>query len=298
MRPNAKRLGAATLALVLGAVGVVTLVRYVRTAEDRALAGQQLVDVVVATQPVEAGTRTDELALSTEVRRVPASTRTPGAITDLSEVGDMITSVDLVPGEQLLAARFLDGETRLVAGGEVQVEPGLVEVTVQINPSRAVGGQVVPGERVAVVAYVGDIDLSDDTVDPASGVLLRQALVTNVQSAAPETLAGEENDRNRQTPGSDFLVTLAVDPTEAERVVFADEYGIVWLAREGDEPTPGSGDLVQIENLFDRELSDALTSILAAADEEIDGSDDGPDGADQEPTAENDVDPATEEEGQ
>jgi len=258
------------MALVIGTVGVFTLVRYVRTAEDRALAGQQLVDVVVATQPVEAGTRTDELALSTEIRRVPASSRTPGAITDLAQVGDMITSVDLVPGEQLLAARFLDGETRLVAGGEVQVEAGLVEVTVQINPSRAVGGQIVPGERVAVVAYVGDIDLSDDTVDPASGVLIRQALVTNVQSAAPETLTSEENDRNRQTPGSDFLVTLAVDPTEAERVVFADEYGIVWLAREGDEPTAESGELVQVENLFDGALSDALTSVLAAADGEPD----------------------------
>ncbi len=296
MRPNAKRLGAAVLALVLGAVGVVTLVRYVRTAEDRALAGQQLVDVVVATQPVEAGTRTDELAQITEIRQVPASTRTPGAITDLSQVGDMITSVDFVPGEQLLAARFLDGETRLVAGGEVQIEPGLIEVTVQINPSRAVGGQILPGERVAVVSYVGDVNLSDDTVDPASGLLLRQALVTNVQSAAPETLTSEENDRNRQTPVSDLLVTLAVDPTQVERLVFADEFGIIWLAREGEEPAAESGELVGIDNLFEGEFSDALTDVLAASDDESDSGD--PQASTADPDAVNDSEPTTEEAGQ
>ncbi len=288
MRPNAKRLGAALVALLFGAVGVVTLVRYVRTAEDRALAGQQLVDVVVATQTVEAGTRADQMVAITEVRQVPASSRTPGAITDLSQVDDMITSVDLVPGEQLLAARFLDGETRLVAGGEVQIEPGLVEVTVQVNPSRAVGGQIVPGERVAVVSYVGDINLSDDSIDPRSGVLLRQALVTNIQSAAPETLSNEENDRNRQTPGSDFLVTLAVEPASAERLVFADEYGIVWLAREGEDPALESGDeLVQIENLFEAELSSSVTSILAASDEEASDSEEPTEDAiatDDEPT--------------
>ncbi len=267
MRPNASRLGAAALAVLLGAIGVITLVRYVQTAEDRALAGQQLVDVVVVTEPAQAGSTTDELALISEVRQVPASSRTPGAITDLAEVGEMITSVDLVPGEQLLAARFVDGETRLVAGGDVQIEPGLIEVTVQVNPSRAVGGQIVPGERVAVVGYISDISPDDTSTDPASGVLLRQSLVTNIQSATPETLTNQENDRNRQTPGSDFLVTLAVEPSQAERLVFADEFGTVWLAREGEGPAVASGELVVIDTLFEGGLSDALAATLAAADE-------------------------------
>ncbi len=271
MRPNAKRLGAAVLAVLLGAIGVITLVRYVQTAEDRALAGQQLVDVVVVTEPVNAGTRSDDLGLITEVRQVPASSRTPGAITDLAEVDDMITSVDLVPGEQLLAARFLDGDTRLVAGGEVQIEPGLIEVTVQVNPSRAVGGQIVPGERVAVMTYVSDINPDDGSTDPAAGVLLRQALVTNIQSAAPETLTSEENDRNRQTPVSDFLVTLAVEPTQAESLIFADEFGVVWLAREGEGPSISSGDLIQLETLFEAGLSEALAETLAASAEESNG---------------------------
>ena len=205
------------MAVLLGAIGVITLVRYVQTAEDRALAGQELVDVVVVTEEVQAGANSEELGLVAEVRQVSASSRTPGAIADLSEVDGMITSVDLVPGEQLLAARFLDGDTRLVAGGADQIEPGLIEVTVQVNPSRAVGGQIVPGERVAVVTYVSDINPDDGTTDPAAGVLLRQALVTNVQSATPEALNNADNDRNRQTPVSDFLVTVAVEPSHAER---------------------------------------------------------------------------------
>ncbi len=166
----------------------------------------------------------------------------------------------------------------------------------QINPSRAVGGQILPGERVAVVSYVGDVNLSDDTVDPASGLLLRQALVTNVQSAAPETLTSEENDRNRQTPVSDLLVTLAVDPTQVERLVFADEFGIIWLAREGEEPAAESGELVGIDNLFEGEFSDALTDVLAASDDESDSGD--PQASTADPDAVNDSEPTTEEAGQ
>ena len=43
-------------AIVLVALGTVALVKYVSTAEDRALAGEELVDVLVLSTPVPAGT--------------------------------------------------------------------------------------------------------------------------------------------------------------------------------------------------------------------------------------------------
>jgi pilus assembly protein CpaB len=276
-------LGAAVLALILGAVGVITLVRYVQTAEDRALAGQQLVDVVVVTEPIEAGTPVDELAFSVESRQVPAASRTPGAITDLDGLEGLVASVDLVPGEQLLATRFEDGSIRRVAGGDVTIPPGLVEVTIQVKPTRAVGGQVVPGERVVVIATLREIGQVDNpeidvpATGPVTGVLLRQALVTNVQAATPEALSSEETDRSRQAPAVDLLVTLALEPAHAERLVFATENGSLWLAREGEGPAIASGPLMSNETVFDGALIDALTTgdpedLAAADDTETDGA--------------------------
>jgi len=270
MRPNTKRLGAAVLALIVGAVGVVTLVRYVRTAEDRALAGQELVDVMVVTQPVGAGTSVDELGLAVETRQVPASSRAPGAIVDLDGLEGQVTSVDLVPGEQLLAARFEDEGIRRVAGGQVAIPPGLIEVTIQLTPPRAIGGQVVPGEEIAVLATLDGLDPATETEfeipagDSITGVLLRRALVTNVQSATPESLTADEADRSRAAPAVDLLVTLALEPSHAQRLVFVAENASIWLARESEGTGVESGPLTSLQNLFDEELADAIAAAIGA----------------------------------
>ncbi|MDH3294739.1 MAG: RcpC/CpaB family pilus assembly protein [Acidimicrobiia bacterium] len=300
MRPNARRLGAAVLALIFGAVGVITLVRYVQTAEDRALAGQQLVDVVVVTEPVAAGTSADQLAPLVEIRQVAASSRAPGAVTDLGSLDGLYTSVDLVPGEQLLAARFEDESARRVVGTEVEIPAGLIEVTIQVVATRAVGGQVIPGDELAVVAFFDDITPNDGSLDPASGILLRRALITNIQSSTPESLSTEEASQRRQTPATDFLVTLAVEPTETERLVFANEYGRIWLAREGDGPALDSGDLVLLDTVFEGGLGDALasrrTEDLAATDDgESQGEDTTAGEADTESTVEESTEATAEE---
>ena len=274
MRPNARRMGAAMLALILGAVGVVTLIRYVQTAEDRALAGQQLVDVVVVTEPVDAGTPADELALAVETRQIPASSRTPGALTDLSTVEGLVASVDLVPGEQLLAARFEDDSIRRVAGGDITIPAGLVEVTVRVDPTRAIGGQIVPGERVMVVATLSGLgDVSNTELEapdsgPVTGALLREALVANIQSAAPDALSSSEADRSRATPATDFLVTLALAPADVERLVFASEQGLLWLAREGEGPAVASGPLESYDTIFAETLDGVDSETLAATEDD------------------------------
>ena len=101
-----RRLLAASAALVLALVGTVVLVAYVRGADARALAGVQTVDVLVVAQPVPAGTAAAELAGLVRAEQVPVKAAVPGRVADLADLAGQVATVDLQPGEQLLAARF------------------------------------------------------------------------------------------------------------------------------------------------------------------------------------------------
>ncbi len=144
-----RRLLAASAALVLFVVGTLVLVAYVRGADARALAGASPVQVLVVDQPVPAGTSGDELADFVTTETVPAKAAVEGRVTDLSELTGLVATTDLQPGEQLLAGRFQNPDA-MQAPGTVAVPEGLQEVSVPLEPQRAVGGRLAAGDSVGV----------------------------------------------------------------------------------------------------------------------------------------------------
>ncbi len=273
---NKGRIIAAVLAIFLGVGGVFTLVRFVQTSEERALAGQELVEVYIVSDAIQAGTPAKELESSVEKRKIPANIKADGSIVDLSKLGELVTSVDLVAGEQLVQSRFSASLSRTVAGGQVPVPDGLLEATIQINPERAVGGQIEPGDKISLLVSI-DIDQNGQTV-PATKTLLTSVLVTNIQTggalALPDTAInpGQEEDRIRQTPASDLLFTVAVEPEQLQRIIFAKEYGSIWLASEPALLAETDLDLITLQTLFE---DIALSSPTEPSIDEADDSDDG-----------------------
>src|SRR5207245_11578573 len=81
-----RRMMGVIAAVVLGAIGTFVLVAYVRDAEDRAVAGERMVGVIVASANVDAGTAAEDLGTVTKPERVPQKVRSHGAITSLDEV--------------------------------------------------------------------------------------------------------------------------------------------------------------------------------------------------------------------
>ena len=245
-------------AIALVAIGTVALVQYVSTAEDRALAGEELVDVLVVNTPVPAGTAAAELQQYVEIEAVPAKVQAAGALASIGDAEGMVVSVDLVEGEQLTASRLVKAEefNQLQArtgrgGGTVSVPEGLLEITLPLDPVRTVGGPVRPGDYVGVIAsFTNGAGAEGDPVDPAaaqsgetSGFLLHKILVTNVQGApvADPTRAATAEDRT-PVPAGSLLVTLAVNAPAAERIVFASSYGDIWLTIEPtDADESGTG---------------------------------------------------------
>ncbi|MDQ1538280.1 MAG: pilus assembly protein CpaB [Actinomycetota bacterium] len=213
-------------AIGLAAVGTLLLVGYVNTAEARATEGEKLVDVLVVSQPIEAGTPAEDITSEVRTEQVPAKVQAQDAVSDLKSLHGLVAAVDLVPGEQLVKSRFVTPQVQ--KRGDVPA--GLLQVTVSLDPARALGGQIAQGDLVGVIASFDDAGNGQ----PASHLILHKVLVTSVQAAAPVDAKDE-----KAAPTSNLLVTLAVDAPAAERIVFAAEHGRVWLTAEPQDANEG-----------------------------------------------------------
>ncbi|GAB3350957.1 Flp pilus assembly protein CpaB [Modestobacter lapidis] len=244
-----RRLLAAVAALVLALVGTVVLVAYVRGADARALAGVRTVDVLVVQQPVPAGTPVTELAGLVGAEQVPAKAAVEGRVTDLEELAGQVATVDLRPGEQLLAARFA-GPDDLQAPGTVAVPAGAQEVSVLLEPQRAVGGRLTAGDTVGVFVSLPE--------PPSTHVVLHRVLVTQVQGA-PAPAGGTEDvetaSAGSAAPSASLMVTLAVTAEQAEGVVFGAEHGTLWLSLEPEGADIDGTEVITPDNVYGKDYS-------------------------------------------
>lgn len=243
-----RRLIAALAALVLAATGAVVLLAYVRGADDRALAGMRTVDVLVVDRPVAEGTSAAELAGLVRTERLPARAAVPGAVADLGALAGQVATVDLQPGEQLLAARFGAPEDR-AAPGTVPAPAGAAEVSVLLEPQRAVGGRLAAGDTVGV-----HVSLDDGRTHAVH----HRVLVTQVQGAPAAVADGEPADTASSggaAPSASLLVTLGLRPEAAEAVVFGMEQGTVWLTLEPEDVDTGGTEVLTPGNVYEKDYS-------------------------------------------
>jgi pilus assembly protein CpaB len=225
-----RRLLAAVAALVLALLGALVLVAYARAADSRAMAGLATAQVLVVTAPISSGTPADQLAGSVRSELVPVKAAVPGRVRSLSTLRGQVTTVDLEPGEQLLAGRFA-APSQLRTPGTVAVPDGDQELSIQLAPQRAMGGRLAAGDEVAI--FVSS-KLPDGT--GVTHVVLHHVLVTQVQGAvAAATAPGKSaaaDGAQSATPSQDLMITLAVTAKEGEPIVWAMENGAVWLSLE------------------------------------------------------------------
>lgn len=227
------RVIAAVLAAFLAVVGSVLVSGYVRTADARALEGTETKEVFVVQNEVRTEMPVEELAEHLRKETLPVSALAEDAVTDLAEFEGRVTAVELRPGEQLLGSRLVTLNS-LQEPGRVAVPKGLQEVTVQLSADRVVGGQVKAGNFVGVFASF-DQGPGDK---PATEMVFHRVLVTSVQGAP---LAAETGGEEEATPGAPpvpegaMLVTLAQDAADAEKTVFAAEFGRLWLSNQPDD---------------------------------------------------------------
>jgi pilus assembly protein CpaB len=247
-----RRILAAVLALGLALVGTVVLVSYVRGADARALAGVETTSVLVVTRPVPEGTPAAELTESVRLEQIPVKVAATGTVRDLDDLGDRVATVALQPGEQLLASRFADASTLLPAG-TVAVPPGDQEVSILLEPQRAVGGRLAAGDEIGVYISM-ELEDAAGTRIGTTHATLHGVLVTQVQGAPAPAAADDEAVETASSgaaaPSDSLLITLALPARDAERVVFGMEHGTVWLSLEPEDADNSGTTIITQGNVY------------------------------------------------
>lgn len=278
-----RRVIALVAALALAGVGTVVLVSFVRSAEDRAGAGEAEVTAwrvsPLAEAPLGSGTRVGEAVEAglLEEASVDQDSVPLGYVTTVEDKLDKLLLVDVAPGEILADTKLGDVVVDDSRAGNVdvpvvEIPDGYVQVPVRFEPEQALGGLIQPGNEVAVIATFQDYivtsstevtvgedgvvlpdaagaDGSGEQSGAATDVLLDRALVSAVQTDVAPVFQEEGSDAVL-TPPTEFLITFAVSPEDAKRLVYAASQGKLWLAYSGDTVEPDEAGIISLSNVF------------------------------------------------
>lgn len=206
------------VSVLLAGIGTALLVAYVNSAEDRALAGEKTVGVLVVSDTIPKGTKGEELADKVRLEQVPTKVLASGAVATTGSLTGKVAVVDLLPGEQLVPSRF--GTPEQAAG----IPAGMLQVTVSLDPVRALGGQLREGDSVGVVVSFDDPE--------STHLILHKVRITDVRTVDGANVTTKAEG---PAPAAGLLVTMALDAPSVEKVVFAAEHGRMWLSWEPKE---------------------------------------------------------------
>ena len=262
--PSAGKTIAIVVALLLALAATIAIFFYVRGVEERAFEDAELVEVLVAQGPIEAGTTGEGASEAGLIGRdsAPRANVPPGAVTSVDQIEGLITLAPILTGEIILRERW--GTTAEVAIA-LDIPEGFEAVAVEVAVPPGVAGYVAAGTQVSILATIEsrvDEEPSPVVTDEDDAVPEEEPLPVEVRTQyvlqAVEVLAvGQRQVQTEEQEGtvSSVLMTLAVQPEDAERLVFALENGSLYftLLPEDAEPveTPGRtfGDL--FEDLFE-----------------------------------------------
>lgn len=218
------RIIGAILALVLAVGGAFLLVSYVRGADARAAEGAELAEVYVVDTLMPEGTRGESVGDFVKQDTVPLRNVNEDAVTDLADLEGLVADADLLPGEQLVAGRFVDPLAR-AAQGEVDVPEGMQEISFALPVQRMVGGEIRPGSTVGIVVTKYEVGVNIEDGKPAfvpeSQFSFNRVLVTATRIGENVTSDSESDDDPES--GDTILLTVALGTHDAERLAWAME---------------------------------------------------------------------------
>jgi pilus assembly protein CpaB len=238
-------------AIVLGLVATFFAARYLDSARMRLEADAQPVEVLVAQQDIPAGSSADQLLQDEQiaVATIPRQYVSDGAVSSPASIQGQVLAFPVSRGEQITATRF---KYATEVGLSYAVPKDYVAVSIPNNAVKGVAGLVKPGDHVMVLAT---FEPGDGIEEAITKVILRKARViaagadvtttesgvttsaTTQDAGGGGVLGGGDTGRGGEPAEVPGTITLAIPPAEAERLIFAEEQGRVWLALIGSATT-------------------------------------------------------------
>jgi pilus assembly protein CpaB len=256
-------------ATLIALLGVVSVMLYANRADARAVAGQQPKTVFVTTALLPSGTTLKDAVRTGLLKQtsVAAKGLPVGALTAVTDENSRLVAVsDIPPGEYVQESRF---GTTPIGRKAIEVPGGMIAVSVQLSDPARVGTFVTPGTHLVIfdsykIKALGDSNeakqLNQNDVKGTS-ILLPDVLVIAMGQSAlnpgSTSTANGNNDNNSQQQGTpSFLVTVAVSPQDAAKLVHGINTGTLYAGLRGSDVKTDGVKRVDDLNLFKFKLSD------------------------------------------
>jgi pilus assembly protein CpaB len=238
-----RRLVLLILAAVIAAVGTGLVFVYAHNANQRAIAGIQPEQVLVATAAIPPGITGSAASSSFVLKAIPRDAIVPGALSNPADIADKVALQQIVAGEQILPAQWGDKTSY----SQLQIPSGQMAVSVQMTDPGRVAGFVTPGSQVAVfldakpeLLIGGNTPSGAATASPQTKVELPQFVrllipKATVLASGPTTLLPPTSSTGNTDQVAKAILTLAVDQKDAQRLILSAQHGVLYFALLRDD---------------------------------------------------------------
>lgn len=206
-------------------MGTGLILLYVKGINDRATQGQELVEVLVATDTIDAGETMSaaQAAGKVELKKIVKDSVVDGALSSTKSIEDDVALGTIYPGEQIIAKKF-------GAPGAQEVLPipdDLMAISVELTDPERVAGFVNPGSYVAIFMSLDPklIRADGSALDLAqyTSMIVPKVQVIGVGATTSQTRTTKSKEGGSTTEEvPKTILTLAVNQDQAEKIIFAD----------------------------------------------------------------------------
>lgn len=236
-------------ALIVAALGTTGVFLYVNGVDERAAADYKLVDVLVATAPISAGTSAQaaQEAGALDLRPFLArSVRDLPALSDVSSISSQVALAAIPAGSPILSSQFgTPGEASVLP-----INEGDIAITVNMDDVGRVAGFVQPGSKVVLFLTTAEVSGSNSGQEVTRVLLPEVDVIAAGQTTVTTTTGSGENQQTEEV--SKALLTLSVNQTEAQKIVYAAGHGKLTFGLLTDKSEINKSDAgVTARNLFD-----------------------------------------------
>jgi pilus assembly protein CpaB len=222
------------IAFLLAIGAGIAVYAFARSSDERALAEQQPVPVLVSAGVVPAGT-TLQTAIDDgliEQSLVPVALRPAAALAEVSpSTAGLVATADLPAGQVILDGAFA---ADLPDIAPIDIPEGMFAVSVLLEAPAKVGPFLRPGSSIAVydTASLGDGQAG------GAEVLATRAILDKVTVLAIGPVTEKQEDGAGDGAWDQTLVTVAVDDVQAAKLIHGAQTGSLYLALLADGAEP------------------------------------------------------------
>lgn len=252
---GAGRALAVIAALVLAAVAVYAITTYIRGIEQRAFEDAELVEVLIAQDEIPEGISAEAAADAEliELGTIPNRNVPEGAVTSLEDIEGLIAIDRVLPNEVLVLGRW--GSPDEVDARTLDIPEDFQALSVQVAIPPGVAGFVRPGDEVSLIATTDTTEVEeeeDGEIVVTEGEIRSQYLLQNISVlSVGQRVTTEEGGEDVEEGGGNVLLTVALEPEDAERLVFAIETSSLYFTLLPPDADPVETPGRSLEDLFD-----------------------------------------------